>query len=57
MEKLFVLAVAIFIVVVGEIAVADAISAAGVTGLAALLLSAALPGAFVYYLLTHADQI
>ncbi len=57
MEKIFVLAAAIFIVVVGEIAVLDAISAAGVTGLAALLLTAALPGAFVYYFWTHADQI
>ncbi len=55
--KLLLLAVAIILVIMGEVEVVKAITEAGITGLSALLLAAALPGAFVYYFWTHADQI
>jgi TRAP-type C4-dicarboxylate transport system permease small subunit len=55
MDKLFIFVVAVCIVIVGEMAVADAIKNAGVTGISALLLYATLPGAFVTYLITNSD--
>jgi hypothetical protein len=56
LDKIILLMAAVAVAIWCEVTILDAISAAGITGIAGFLLSAALPGSFIYYLLTHADQ-
>ena len=51
MDSIFYFFICIVIAVAGEIAIADAISNAGLTGFQSVLFLAALPGALILYVL------